>query len=258
MILDQIVQDKQIELAARQKQVPLEVMRKLVMRLPPVRDFKAALSGPGIKLIAEVKKASPSKGLICKDFDPLRIARTYTESGVAAISVLTESKYFQGNLDYITQISASLGGTCPPLLRKDFILEPYQVYESRAYGADALLLIAAILEYRQLSQLLNLSHQLGLVCLVEIHNEDEAAKAVAAGADIIGINNRDLLTFQVSLDTTARLRSLIPAGKIAVSESGIKTRQDMQQLQQWGVQAALVGETLVASSNISATIKELI
>ena len=258
MILDDIVNAKRKSLPLRKKQFPLEELQQMISLRSPAQDFKTALSGHRIKLIAEVKKASPSKGLICANFDPLSIARTYTENGAAAISVLTESNYFQGSLDYLAQIGRVLGEKHSPLLRKDFIFEPYQVYESRAFGADAILLITAIIGYRELIELLELSHQLGMHCLVEIHNEDEAAKAAACGAPIIGINNRDLATFEVNLETTARLRSLIPAGRIVVSESGIKTRQDMQMLQKWGVNAALVGETLMASSNIAARMKELL
>jgi indole-3-glycerol phosphate synthase len=258
MILDNIVANKRIELAVTKRQIILEVLEKKISGLGAPKDFFKALSGHQLKLIAEVKKASPSKGLIRADFEPLSIARTYTENGATALSVLTESRYFMGNLDYLTQIHSLLGDNRPPLLRKDFILETYQVYESRACGADAILLIAAILGYKQLCELLNLSHALGMKCLAEIHNEDEAARAIACGAKIIGINNRDLRTFEVNLETTARLRSLIPSGHVVVSESGIKTRQDMRLLQEWGVNAALVGETLMASSDIAAKMKELL
>ena len=150
-----------------------------------------------------------------------------------------------------------MGEERPPLLRKDFIFDPYQIYESRANGADALLLITAILDFTQLKDLLELSHQLGMQCLVETHNEDEVARAVTAGGQIIGINNRDLQTFKEDLNTTARLRSLIPRGRIAVSESGIKTREDMQKLREWGVNAALVGETLMKAPDIGYMMKEL-
>ncbi len=258
MILESIVQNKILELAVRKKQVPMETLRRMISGLPPPRNFKTALSGSGIKLIAEVKKASPTRGIICENFNPLSIARAYTENGAAAISVLTETRYFQGNLNYLSQIDAVLGRGGPALLRKDFIVEPYQLYESRAFGADAVLLIMAVLGYNQLTELLGLSHQLGMHCLVEIHNEDEAAKAVASGAPIIGINNRDLLTFKVNLDITERLRSLLPLDRIVVSESGIKTRDDMRQLQKWGVNAALVGESLMSSGDIPTKMKELL
>ena len=258
MILDNIVANKRIELGAAKRQIPLEVLEKKISGMGAPKNFFQALSGTQLKLIAEVKKASPSKGLIRANFEPLAIARTYLENGATALSILTESRYFQGSLDYLTQIHSLLGDIRPPLLRKDFILEPYQVYESRAGGADAILLISAILGYKQLCEMLNLSHSLGMMCLVEIHNEDEAARAIASGAKIIGINNRDLKTFEVNLETTARLRSLIPAGYVVVSESGIKTRQDMLLLQKWGVNAALVGETLMASSDVAAKMKELL
>jgi indole-3-glycerol phosphate synthase len=258
MIIDNIVRDKKIELEARKRQLPLYDLQEMILERPATSDFLKALSGKHVKLIAEVKKASPSRGLICPDFDPLAVARIYSENGAAAISVLTESQYFQGSLDYLTQIRASLGETHPPLLRKDFIFDQYQIYESRAFGADAILLIVAILGYNQLVELLNLSHDSGLFCLVEVHNEDEAARAIASGAQIIGINNRDLRTFEVNLETTARLRPLIPAGHIVVSESGIKTRQDIQKLQQWSINAALIGESLMASADIAAKIRELL
>jgi indole-3-glycerol phosphate synthase len=258
MILDKIVDNKKVELASAKKAISQVDLEKQIASQKPAKDLKTALKGQPVKLIAEVKKASPSKGLICHDFDPLRIAQIYAENGAAAISVLTERRYFQGNLEYLSRIKKPLGDKCPPLLRKDFIFDRYQIYESRANGADALLLIVAILGYRELVELLELSCRLGMQCLVEVHNEDEAACAVAAGADIIGINNRDLRTFEVNLETTAKLRSLIPAGKITVSESGIKTRQDIQQLADWGINAALVGETLVAAPDISAKMKELI
>jgi indole-3-glycerol phosphate synthase len=258
MILDRIVQAKRIDLAVSKQQFPLKQLQRLIAGNLSVQDFKKALTGPSIKLIAEVKKASPSKGLICRDFDPPAIAKAYSENGAAAISILTESQYFQGSLEYLAQIGRVLGDDHLPLLRKDFIFDPYQVYESRAFGADAILLIAAILGYDELVDLLRLSHDLGMDCLVEIHNEDEAVRAVSAGAQIIGINNRDLQTFEVNLETTARLRSLLPAGQVVVSESGIKTRQDMQQLQKWGVNAALVGEALMASTDIAAKMRELL
>jgi indole-3-glycerol phosphate synthase len=258
MILDQIVENSRRELADRKKEMPLEKIRQMASRLSRPLDLFRALRGDSIRLIAEVKKASPSKGLICRDFDPLKIAASYAENGAAAISVLTESKYFQGSLEYLSRIRTVLGASRPPLLRKDFIFDPYQVYESRAYGADALLLIVAILNEAELAALLDLSHKLDLCCLVEVHDENEAEKAVRSGAKIIGINNRDLQTFRVDIDVTRRLRPLVPADRIVVSESGIKDRSDMQKLSAWKVNAALVGETLVASNDIAAKMKELL
>jgi indole-3-glycerol phosphate synthase len=258
VILNQILQNSRAELEARKRQIPLEEMQGLALTQPQPLDLYAALQGNKIRLIAEIKKASPSRGVICPDFDPIEIARTYTENHAAAISVLTDTKYFRGSLDYIRQIVQALGNTRPPILRKDFIFDPYQIYETRACGADALLLIAAVLKFAELKELLQLSHSLHLQCLVEAHNESEVDMAVSSGARLIGINNRDLNTFKVDIDTTARLRPLIPADRIVVSESGIRTRQDMAKLQLIGVNAVLVGEALMASKNIAARMKELL
>jgi indole-3-glycerol phosphate synthase len=258
MILDQIVLNSRQELLERKKAVPQEKLLQLASAMARPLDLAQALAGEHIHLIAEVKKASPSKGLICRDFDPLKIARCYAENGAAAISVLTDKKFFQGSPGYLSRINAALGNSRPPLLRKDFIFDPYQIYESRAYGADALLLITAILTPAELSDLLKLSRRLHMHCLVEVHNESEVETAVKSGAEIIGINNRDLQTFTVDIETTRRLRPLIPPDRIVVSESGIKDRSDMQKLQDWKINAALVGETLVASENIAAKMKELL
>jgi indole-3-glycerol phosphate synthase len=183
------------------------------------------------------------------------LARTYAEGGAAAISVLTEANYFMGSNEHLAAIKEVVG---LPLLRKDFIFDPYQVYESRAYGADALLLVAAILSQEQLKDLVSLSHGLGLGCLVEVHNEGEMERAVHSDAEIIGINNRDLNTFTVDINTTRRLRPLVPKGKIIVSESGIRSRKDVEKLRRWGVDAVLVGEALVTASDIRAKMKELL
>ncbi len=257
MILDEIVADKQVELEARKKAMPLNRLEKEALRRPPPLDFAAALRGQGVRLICEVKKASPSKGLIRADFDPVAIAKTYAANGASAISVLTEVKHFQGSLSYVPEIRAALGDKQIPLLRKDFLTDPYQIYESRANGADALLLIVAILTATKLKELLELSHRLGMRCLVEVHNEAELKIALDSGARIIGINNRDLTTFETDVTTTKRLRPLIPQDRIVVSESGIKDRKDMERLRGWGVDAALIGESLMASRDIAAKMKEL-
>lgn len=257
MLLNQIVATKLRELEERKRARPAEELQRLVKEQPPALDFAAALRGARPRLIAEVKHASPSRGIICLDFNPVVIARTYARNGAAAISVLTDSEYFQGSLDHLRDIRDALGSDRPPLLRKDFILDPYQVYESRAYGADALLLIVAILERTQLENLLELSHRLGMACLVEVHNEPEARVAVKVGARVIGINNRDLSTFNVDLTTTQRLRPLVPADRIVVSESGIKDRSDVERLAGGGVDAVLVGEALMSATNIAAKMKEL-
>jgi indole-3-glycerol phosphate synthase len=258
MILDEIVENTRLELKTRKRNIPLEKVQNMALAEPQPVDLAAALIKAKLGIIAEVKKASPSRGVICPDFNPIEIAQSYAANGASAISILTDNKYFQGSLDFMVNINRSLGPARPPLLRKDFIFDPYQIYESRAYGADALLLIAAILKFDELEELLDLSHQLNMKCLVETHNENEVNLAVKSGARIIGINNRDLRTFKVDFDTTRRLRPLIPADRVVVSESGIKTRSDMENLRCWGVNAALIGESLTASGNIAAKMKELL
>jgi indole-3-glycerol phosphate synthase len=258
MILDRIVADNQLELESRKQRLPLAELKKVALRQPPPLDFAAALKGDGLRLIAEVKKASPSRGVIRPDFHPVEIARTYADNGASAISVLTEEKYFQGSIDYLRDIREALGDKRPPLLRKDFIHDPYQVYESRAYGADGLLLIVAILTPAELKSLLELSHDLGMKCLVEVHDKSELEVALGSGAGIIGVNNRDLKTFAVDLTVTQHLRPLIPRDKIVVSESGIKDDKDVERLKRWGVNAVLIGESFMASPNIAARMKELL
>ena len=258
MILDKIVADVAIELVEKKRRVPLAEMAKRAITQSPPLDFAAALRGDTVRLIAEVKKASPSRGIICPDFNPVRIARIYADNGATAISVLTEPKYFLGSLEYLRDIKKALADKPLPLLRKDFIIDPYQVYEARAYGADCVLLIAAILSPKKLGELLQLSRQLGMMNLVEIHNEAELDTAIKYGASIIGINNRDLTSFEVDLKTTSKLRPLIPPDRITVSESGIKNRQDMQKLKEWGINAALIGEALMSVPDIAAKMKELL
>lgn len=257
MILERIVADSLAELEDRKRRLPLAELRSMAQAQPPTVDFASALHGDSISLIAEVKKASPSRGVIRPDFDPVKIARTYAGNGASAISVLTEPKYFQGSLNYLRDISEALGNRGLPLLRKDFIIDPYQIYESRACGADSLLLIVAILTADKLEELLGLSHELGMDCLVEVHHEAELEIALASGVRIIGINNRDLNTFTVDLATTGRLRPLIPPDRVVVSESGIKGRSDMAKLRKWGVDAVLIGEALMSAPDIALKMKEL-
>ncbi len=258
MILDQIVADNELELEARKRDLPLVELRRVASEQPPPLDLTSALGGDRIQLIAEVKRASPSRGIIRSDFNPVEIAQTYASNGAAAISVLTEPRYFQGSLDYLKDIREALGDKSLPLLRKDFINDSYQVYEARACGADSLLLIVAILTADKLTTLLELSHQLGMSCLVEVHNEAELEISLRSQARIIGINNRDLSTFAVDITTTEHLRPLIPQDRIVVSESGIKDRSDMENLRKWGVDAVLIGESLMSAANIAAKMKELL
>ena len=258
MFLEEIVHRNQVALNARKKRLPLAEVRRLAKAQPPPLDLAKALRGDGVRLIAEVKKASPSHGVIREDFNPVAIAGAYVTGGAAAISVLTEAHYFQGSLEYLRDIRDALGKNRPPILRKDFIFDPYQVYESLAYGADSLLLIAAILTPEMLVALCALSCELGLSCLVEVHNESDLETALESGAGIIGINNRDLNTFTVDLATTERLRPLIPADRIVVSESGIGSRDDIDNLERLGVDAVLIGEALMAAPDIAARMKELL
>ncbi len=254
-ILDKIVAEKRQEVEQKKRSLPVSALKESIDRRQAPHDFASALKGDSIKLIAEVKKASPSKGVLCPDFNPVALARTYAQGGAAAISVLTEVKHFQGSLEHLASIRDEVS---LPLLRKDFIFDEYQVYETAASGADALLLIVAILNRKQLEELLSMSRSLGLSCLVEVHNEDEVAKALLSGAEIIGINNRDLNTFTVDINTTRRLRPLIPEGRIVVSESGIQNRDDINKLKDWGVNAVLVGEALVTTGDILLKMEELL
>ena len=257
MFLDEIVVCSRQELETRKSKLPMEKMRRLALGAPPPLDMAAALHGDRVRLIAEVKKASPSRGVIRHDFDPVAIAGSYAAGGAAVISVLTEGRYFGGSLDHLKDIREALGSRLP-LLRKDFIQEPYGVYESRACGADGLLLIVAILEVERLVELMELSRGLGMSCLVEVHNEAELGIALEGGARIIGINNRDLETFDVDINTTGRLRPLIPEDRIVVSESGIKNRDDIEKMARLAVDAVLVGEALVSAADIPARLKELL
>jgi len=252
-ILDKILADKKPEVARVRREVPLWSLKERAGARRPL-DFAAALRGDGLKLIAEVKKASPSKGLLCPDFKPVELAQIYASNGAAAISVLTETSYFQGSLENLEAIRRSVN---VPLLRKDFIFDDYQLYESAAYGADAVLLIMAMLSPKKLEELLALCKALHLSALVEVHNENELTTALLAGAEIIGINNRDLNTFKVDTDTTRRLRLLIPPEYIVVSESGISTSEDIKKMKECKVNAVLVGEALVTAKDIPAKMREL-
>ena len=258
MLLDEIVKAVRVTVKERRDIVPLEDVMAAIDAAPAVVDFARAISGQKMSVIAEVKKASPSQGVIKVNFDPVMIARAYARGGAAAISVLTEEHYFQGSLDYLKAISADMGGKRPSLLRKDFIIDPYQVYEARACGADAVLLIAAILTPSELGSLMDVIHRLGMTALVEAHDEAEVMTAVNSGARVIGINNRDLKTFMVDIKTTTRLRPLIPGDRTVVSESGISSRSDLEYLSAIGVQAALIGEALVTADDIEQRLKEML
>jgi indole-3-glycerol phosphate synthase len=255
--LDRIVTDKREELAAAKAATPASELESRVTDAPKVRSFIEALRAPALSLIAEVKKASPSKGLLRADFDPVDIAKRYAEGGASAISVLTDAKHFQGSLDHLARIRETLPDG-PPLLRKDFVFDEYQVLEARAHGADAVLLIVAMLEHPLLESLIDTVSTRGMTPLIEVHDEAEMERAAAAGAELIGINNRDLRTFEVDLATTERLRPLAPPDAVVVAESGIFTRDDMRRLEAIGVNAVLIGEALVTEQDPSAKVRELL
>lgn len=255
-ILDKIYRYKLLEVAENKKRISVEVLKKDIQKSQNTKPFGSALkSDIGISIIAEIKKASPSVGIIRNDFDPIGIAHLYEAGGAAAISVLTDEKFFQGRLSYLTDVKKSVD---LPVLRKDFIIDTYQIYEARSAGADALLLIAALLSKEEIQSFLELAKALGMDCLVEIHSETELQKVLQTNATIIGINNRDLATFKTDLGTTLRLRSMIPDGKIVVSESGIRSREDVKRLADIGVHAILVGETLMKSDDIPTKLHELL
>jgi len=257
LILDDITEHKRIEVALHKAAVPFSRLEGLLAAAPSVRDFTRAVTrtNSGVKVIAEVKKASPSKGVIRQDFDPVEIAREYEANGASAISVLTDESFFQGALSYLRDVRAEVA---LPVLRKDFIIDPYQIYESRAAGADAILLIVAILTVDQLQSFLATAGELGLSCLVEVHDGREMEIALASGAKLIGINNRDLHTFEVDIDTTVRLAGMATRDRVIVSESGISTRGDVDYVSRAGAHAVLVGESLMRADNIGARLRELI
>ncbi len=230
-------------------------MRSASGDAPPPEDFSAALQGDGMAVIAEIKKASPSKGIIREDFDPERIAASYSENGASALSVLTDQAYFQGHDDYL--ISARRIAELP-VLRKDFTIDPYQIYEARVIGADAILLIVALMDGQQLEDLIGLSGELGMAALVEVHDDGELQQSLASTADLIGINNRDLRTFETTLETTFALRPAIPDGVTVVSESGINSSDDVERLAEVGIDAVLVGEAMMREPDPGAKLRELL
>ncbi len=261
MFLDDVLAHKRALL--RQGRLPLRELEKRIEARPAPMDFAAALQpqhGGWPRLIAECKKASPSKGLLVEHYDPAALATTYADSGAAAVSVITEDAYFQGSLDHLAAVREALDKREArlPVLRKDFLIDSYHVWEARAYGADAYLLIVAALPPKDLRHLIAEGRGIGIAALVEVHNHREMDAALEAEAAIIGINNRDLTTLKVDLVVTEQLRPLIPPGHAVVSESGISARADVERLARLGVHAILVGEALVTAPDIAARVKELV
>jgi indole-3-glycerol phosphate synthase len=254
-ILEKIMHFKVHEVLGAMTKFPAVSIESALDRAPEVRSFKKALTAHNPAVIAEIKKASPSAGLIRKDFDPEKIAREYQASGAAAISVITEVRHFQGGLEILASLR---WGIKIPLLRKDFIVDPYQILEARHAGADAVLLITALLDSSSLKNLRNEAERYGMDVLVEVHNESELQKALDSGASIIGVNNRDLRTFEVSLDTALRIAPLLPSNVIAVAESGIRTSDDIHKLVNAGYRGFLVGEQLMRSPSPGDALSKLI
>ena len=254
-ILDEIVATKWLEIATARERVHLGTLERVAEKLPPTRGFAKALRVPGeVRIIAEVKKASPSAGVIRADFHPVQIAETYESHGAAAISVLTDEKYFQGHLNYLRQVHAAVG---VPVLRKEFIVDRYQLVEARAAGADAVLLIAEILPGERLKELHREADELGLDVLVELHDAEQLPRVLDCGAKVVGINNRDLRTFTTRLEQTLELRPQIPAEFTVVSESGIRGPVEMRLLKEAGIHAVLVGESLMRSPDIGRAMDAL-
>ena len=256
-ILKKIVEVKNREVVRLKDEAPLpDLLAMIETRAEPL-DFAAALVGSRVKIIAEVKRASPSRGVLRENLDPARLAAEYADNGAAAVSVLTNADHFQGSLDDMERAGAEAHSRGLPILRKEFIYDPYQVYEARAHGADAILLIVAMLSPDRLSSLKALSERLGMRCLVEVHDEGELAVAVEAGAEIIGINNRDLRTFRTELEVTDRLAPQAPRGCVLVSESGMRTPADIARARDAGASAVLIGDALVTAPNPGALLREL-
>lgn len=253
-MLAQILEHKREEVAARKMALSPAQMRRRAGEQAPARAFAAALRREQVAVIAEIKRASPSRGPLAPDLDPAALARRYEQGGAAAISVLTDSRFFAGSLD---DLAAARNAVGLPVLRKDFVIDPYQVFEARAAGADAVLLIVAALADVQLRDLLALAGEVGLVSLVEAHSRAEVERALAAGARLVGVNSRDLRTFKVDLATVEELAPLVPADCVLVAESGISARADVERLAAVGVDAVLVGETLVRADDVVANLNEL-
>jgi indole-3-glycerol phosphate synthase len=255
MILDDIVRAKREEIAEHRRKRPLEALTDAELYRAPRRGFGAALAAPGRAIIAEVKKASPSRGVIRADFDAVKIARAYAQAGARAISVLTDAPFFQGSLAYLEAIRHVVD---QPLLRKDFLVDPYQLHEARAFGADAVLLITTILSEEALRDLASLAAALGLDALVEVHSAGELERAARCEAKLLGINNRDLRTFVTRLEVTESLAPLAPPGATVVAESGFKTVADLERLEAAGVRAFLIGESLMAAPDPGAALRGLL
>lgn len=258
MILDEIIAYKKIEIEVRKTEIPIKILSTAIWTLPLPMSFKEALlpsSDGRTRVIAEVKKASPSKGVLREDFNYLEIAETYQKNGASALSILTDQHFFQGSIDYLSEIRHHV---TIPILRKDFVFDEYQIFEARGYGADAVLLIAAVLDDKELNEFVELTFNLGMTPLLEVHDEAELERALKTNAELIGINNRNLQTFKTDLNITARLINSIPDDRIVITESGINTKEDIKLLKEAGVDAFLIGEALMREANIGKKLREFV
>ena len=257
-ILKKIVQTKQERLKARKSELPRREVESLISSRERPLNFSGCLMGDSIRVIAEVKRGSPSKGIFSKDIKASELAAVYAENGAAAVSVLTNEDHFYGSIEDLLEVHNEVYQSGVPVLRKEFIFDPYQIYEARAYGADAILLIVSMLDKDQLIDFTNIATSLWMQCLVEVHDEKELELAVESGAEIIGINNRDLRTFNTTLETTEILAPKVPLGKISVSESGISDKSDIERVMKAGVGAVLVGESLVTADDPAIALRNLL
>lgn len=254
-ILDKIITETRKQLTYKEKITPLEVLKKYTTAQTHVRDFIHAISRPGeISIIAEMKQASPSAGILRQNYDVKEIATKFYKGGARAISVLTEEKYFKGSINHISIVHNT---TELPILRKEFVISPYQIYETRTAGADAILLIAKILPKQQLKEYIHIAEEIGLQVVVEVHDKEDVNKVIDLKPQIIGINNRNLETFEVDINTTLNILSLLPENVATISESGIKSKADILKLKNAGINAVLIGELLMRSSDILTTLKSL-
>jgi len=252
-ILNEILAFKKQEVEQRKKCFPIKCLEN--SKIPQIRDFKSSLcKQEDLAVIAEIKRKSPTRGMIKKDFDPVEIAKIYDKNGAAAVSVLTDEKYFDGHCSYLTAVKKLI---YLPVLRKDFIVDEYQIRESRYWGADAILLIVRLLESKQLTRYIAIAREVGLSCLVEVHSEGEIKTAIDSGAEIIGINNRNLDTLKVDINTSLDLMKWIGKDQVAVAESGIQSRSDMIKIESAGFDAVLIGESFMRSKNIGGKLREL-
>ncbi len=257
-ILRKIVEVKRDRLILQKEALPMSGLLDLISEVEKPLNFVGRLMGERVRVIAEVKRASPSKGLFKENLDAGKLARTYAENGAAAVSVLTNEDYFKGSIEDMLDAHSAIYALGVPILRKEFIFDPYQIYEARAFGADAILLIVSMLDGEEIREFMEIARSLWMQCLVEVHDENELATALSCNPEIVGINNRDLHSFETTLEVTERIAPMIPFGTVSVSESGITGKNDLERVRSLGVSAVLVGESLVRSPDPGKALRELV